>query len=51
MRHERIGDYLVNQGLITSEQLQQVLEAQKASSIICVAASYFIMANLQSYNV
>ena len=32
MRNERIGDYLVNQGLITSEQLQQVLEAQKASN-------------------
>ncbi|WP_164169701.1 GspE/PulE family protein [Ruminococcus flavefaciens] len=32
MRNERIGDYLVNQGLITSEQLQQVLDAQKASN-------------------
>ncbi len=32
MRNERIGDYLVNQGLITSEQLQKVLEAQKASN-------------------
>ena len=29
MRNERIGDYLVNQGLITSDQLQQVLAAQK----------------------
>ena len=32
MRNERIGDYLVNQGLITSEQLQKVLEAQKAAN-------------------
>lgn len=32
MRNERIGDYLVNQGLITSEQLQQVLDAQRASN-------------------
>ena len=32
MRNERIGDYLVNQGLITSEQLQQVLDAHKASN-------------------
>ena len=32
MRNERIGDYLVNQGLITIEQLQQVLDAQKASN-------------------
>lgn len=32
MRNERIGDYLVNQNLITSEQLQQVLNAQKESS-------------------
>ncbi|NLT09235.1 MAG: Flp pilus assembly complex ATPase component TadA [Ruminococcus sp.] len=29
MRNERIGDYLVNQGLITNDQLQQVLAAQK----------------------
>ena len=27
----RIGDYLVSQGLITEEQLQQILEAQKES--------------------
>ena len=32
MRNERIGDYLVNQGLITSDQLHQVLEAQKESN-------------------
>ena len=32
MRNERIGDYLVNQGLITSEQLQMVLDAQRASN-------------------
>ena len=32
MRNERIGDYLVNQGLITAEQLQQVLTAQKDSN-------------------
>ncbi|MCR5111972.1 MAG: Flp pilus assembly complex ATPase component TadA [Ruminococcus sp.] len=32
MRNERIGDYLVNQGLITPEQLQKVLEAQKAAN-------------------
>ena len=31
MRNERIGDYLVSQGLITEEQLQQILEAQKES--------------------
>lgn len=31
MRNERIGDYLVSQGLITEEQLQKVLEAQKES--------------------
>ncbi|MDE7104549.1 MAG: Flp pilus assembly complex ATPase component TadA [Ruminococcus sp.] len=31
MRNERIGDYLVSQGLITEEQLQQVLEVQKES--------------------
>ena len=29
MRNERIGDYLVNQGLITTDQLQKVLEVQK----------------------
>ena len=29
MRNERIGDYLVNQGLITDDQLQKVLAAQK----------------------
>lgn len=32
MRNERIGDYLVSQGLITDEQLQKVLEAQRASN-------------------
>lgn len=32
MRNERIGDYLVGQGLITQEQLMQVLEAQKESN-------------------
>ena len=32
MRNERIGDYLVNQGLITPDQLQKVLEAQKAAN-------------------
>ncbi|MBP7185993.1 MAG: Flp pilus assembly complex ATPase component TadA [Ruminococcus sp.] len=32
MRNERIGDYLVNQGLITTDQLQKVLEAQKAAN-------------------
>ncbi len=32
MRNERIGDYLVNQGLITSEQLSKVLAAQKESN-------------------
>ncbi len=32
MRNERIGDYLVNQGLITDEQLKQVLAAQKESN-------------------
>ncbi len=31
MRNERIGDYLVRQGLISPEQLQQVLEAQRES--------------------
>ncbi len=32
MRNERIGDYLVGQGLISPEQLQKVLEAQKESN-------------------
>lgn len=32
MRNERIGDYLVSQGLITTEQLTQVLAAQKESN-------------------
>lgn len=32
MRNERIGDYLVNQGLITSEQLSKVLATQKESN-------------------
>lgn len=32
MRNERIGDYLVSQGLITQEQLMQVLEVQKESN-------------------
>lgn len=32
MKNERIGDYLVNQGLITSDQLHQVLDAQKESN-------------------
>ncbi len=32
MRNERIGDYLVNQGLISDDQLQKVLEAQKESN-------------------
>ncbi len=32
MRNERIGDYLVSQGLITEEQLSQVLAAQKDSN-------------------
>ena len=32
MRNERIGDYLVSQGLITEEQLQKVLETQKESN-------------------
>ncbi|HAE51916.1 MAG TPA: type II secretion system protein GspE [Ruminococcus sp.] len=32
MRNERIGDYLVNQGHITPEQLQKVLEAQRESN-------------------
>ena len=29
MRNVRIGDYLVEQNLITTEQLQEVLAAQK----------------------
>ncbi len=32
MRNVRIGDYLVEQGLISSEQLTKVLEAQKESN-------------------
>lgn len=32
MRNERIGDYLVNQGLISNEQLMEVLAAQKESN-------------------
>lgn len=32
MRNERIGDYLVSQGLLTEDQLQQVLQAQKESN-------------------
>lgn len=32
MRNERIGDYLVGQGLITEEQLQKVLEVQRESN-------------------
>lgn len=32
MRNERIGDYLVNQGLISVDQLQKVLTAQKESN-------------------
>ncbi|MBQ8582200.1 MAG: Flp pilus assembly complex ATPase component TadA [Ruminococcus sp.] len=32
MRNERIGDYLVSQGLINEDQLQQVLAAQKESN-------------------
>lgn len=32
MRNERIGDYLVSQGLITDEQLQRVLAVQKESN-------------------
>lgn len=31
MRNERIGDYLVSQGLLKEEQLQKVLQAQKES--------------------
>ncbi len=32
MRNERIGDYLVSQGLLNEEQLQKVLQAQKESN-------------------
>ena len=32
MRNVRIGDYLVEQGLITQEQLEKVLAAQKESN-------------------
>ena len=32
MKNERIGDYLVSQGLITQEQLMKVLEAQKEAN-------------------
>ncbi|MBE6863253.1 MAG: Flp pilus assembly complex ATPase component TadA [Ruminococcus sp.] len=32
MRNERIGDYLVSQGLINDDQLQKVLAAQKESN-------------------
>ncbi|MDE6665415.1 MAG: Flp pilus assembly complex ATPase component TadA [Ruminococcus sp.] len=32
MRNERIGDYLVSQGLINQEQLMKVLEVQKESN-------------------
>lgn len=32
MRNERIGDYLVGQGLLTEEQLQKVLETQRESN-------------------
>lgn len=32
MRNVRIGDYLVEQGLISDEQLGKVLEAQKESN-------------------
>lgn len=32
MRNERIGDYLVSQGLLTEDKLQKVLEAQKESN-------------------
>ena len=32
MRNERIGDYLVSQGLISEEQLQKVLATQKESN-------------------
>ncbi|MBP3380331.1 MAG: Flp pilus assembly complex ATPase component TadA [Ruminococcus sp.] len=31
MRNERIGDYLVSQGLLNEDQLQKVLQAQKES--------------------
>ncbi len=32
MRNERIGDYLVSQGLLNDEQLQKVLQVQKESN-------------------
>ena len=32
MRNQRIGDYLVEQGLISQEQLEKVLAAQKESN-------------------
>ena len=32
MRNERIGDYLVSQGLLTEEQLHNVLTKQKESN-------------------
>ncbi len=32
MRNERIGDYLVSQGLLNEEQLQKVLQGQKESN-------------------
>ena len=32
MRNERIGDYLVSQGLINEEQLQKELATQKESN-------------------
>ncbi len=32
MRNERIGDYLVSQGLLNEEQLQKVLQSQKESN-------------------
>lgn len=32
MRNERIGDYLVSQGLLNEEQLQKVLQVQKESN-------------------
>ena len=32
MRNERIGDYLVSQGLLNEEQLTKVLQAQKESN-------------------
>lgn len=32
MRNERIGDYLVSQGLLNEDQLQKILQAQKESN-------------------